>query len=393
MSTHEGTPISLARVGWMPLLATVLAGLSFVLPLGYTTAAQPVRWTSLAAPFVFASCALFAALFALLRAPRAPGQVLPFTLLAGLAAPAPLLLLALDVGAALDAASWRVGFWCYLLALLLLAVISVRSVAALDTQGTLAAHAGQYGTPLLFGAWVLVFWQLLTQALEVPRVLLPAPSVVWHALLAGFGVLASDFTQTVLHSVLIGLVAGCALGFAVGVLIDRSPFLQRGLLPLAALASTVPLIGIAPIMVMWFGFDWHSKAAVVVIMTFFPMLVNTLAGLAEAGHMERDLMRSYGASTWRTLWSLRIPVALPFVFNALKINSTLAMIGAIVAEFFGSPVAGLGFRISTEAARLNMGLVWAAILVAALAGSVLYGVLGWVERRATFWHPSIRSSG
>jgi len=174
------------------------------------------------------------------------------------------------------------------------------------------------------------------------------------------------------------------------VLIDRSPFLQRGLLPLAALASTVPLIGIAPIMVMWFGFDWHSKAAVVVVMTFFPMLVNTLAGLGESGHMERDLMRSYGAGYWRTLVSLRIPVALPFVFNALKVNSTLAMIGAIVAEFFGSPTSGLGFRISTEAARLNMGLVWAAIFVAALAGSLLYALLEWVERRATFWHPSIR---
>ena len=204
--------------------------------------------------------------------------------------------------------------------------------------------------------------------------------------------LGADVRQTIFKAVIFGYVVGSGAGFVTGVLIDRSPFLQRGLLPLASLASAVPLIGIAPIMVMWFGFDWHSKAAVVVIMTFFPMLVNTLAGLAESGHMERDLMRSYGASTWRTLWSLRIPVALPFVFNALKVNSTLAMIGAIVAEFFGSPVAGLGFRISTEAARLNMGLVWAAILVAALAGSVIYGVLGWVERRATFWHPSIRTS-
>jgi NitT/TauT family transport system permease protein len=276
-----------------------------------------------------------------------------------------------------------------LVVLLALAVVSVRWLAAFDERGAV----GRFGTPLLFGAWVLVFWQILVEALDVPRVLLPAPSVIGHSLLVSLPVLAGDFTQTVLHSALIGLVAGCTLGFVVGVLIDRSPFLQRGLLPLAALASAVPLIGIAPIMVMWFGFDWESKAAVVVIMTFFPMLVNTLAGLAESGHMERDLMRSYGASYWRTLFSLRIPVALPFVFNALKINSTLAMIGAIVAEFFGSPVAGLGFRISTEAARLNMGLVWAAILVAALAGSVLYGALGWIERRATFWHPSIRTSG
>jgi len=270
--------------------------------------------------------------------------------------------------------------------LLALAVFSVRRLATLDERG----WVGRFGTPLLFGAWVLVFWELLTRALDVPRVLLPAPSVIWQSLLAGWAVLASDFVQTVLHSALIGLVVGCTLGFVTGVLIDRSPFLQRGLLPLAALASTVPLIGIAPIMVMWFGFDWHSKAAVVVVMTFFPMLVNTLAGLGESGHMERDLMRSYGAGYWRTLVSLRIPVALPFVFNALKVNSTLAMIGAIVAEFFGSPTSGLGFRISTEAARLNMGLVWAAIFVAALAGSLLYALLEWVERRATFWHPSIR---
>jgi NitT/TauT family transport system permease protein len=276
-----------------------------------------------------------------------------------------------------------------LLLLLVIAVVSVRWLAAFDEHELV----GRLGTPLLFGAWVLVFWQVLTQAFEVPQVLLPAPSLIGHALLASFGVLASDFVQTVLHSALIGLVAGCSLGFATGVLIDRSPFLQRGLLPVAALASSVPLVGIAPIMVMWFGFDWHSKAAVVVVMTFFPMLVNTLAGLKESGYMERDLMRSYGAGYWRTLFALRIPVALPFVFNALKINSTLAMIGAIVAEFFGSPTAGLGFRISTEAARLNMGLVWAAILVAALAGSLLYGMLGWVERRVTFWHPSIRSGG
>jgi NitT/TauT family transport system permease protein len=237
---------------------------------------------------------------------------------------------------------------------------------------------------------VLLFWELLVVGFQVPKVLMPAPSVVWASLIDGAPALRGDFVRTVLHSVLIGLAIGCGLGFIVGVLIDRSGFLQRGLLPVASLASTVPLVGVAPIMVMWFGFDWHSKAAVVVVMTFFPMLVNTLAGLASTGHMERDLMHSYGASYWRTLFSLRIPVALPFVFNALKINSTLALIGAIVAEFFGSPTSGLGFRISTEAARLNMGLVWAAIAVAAVAGSALYVLIEWIERKLTFWHPSIR---
>ena len=310
-------------------------------------------------------------------------------LLAGLAAVAPLVILTqhATTGAA-DATPpvWDAGLWLYLCGLALLAGSSVRRVAALDLAGPI----GEQATAIVFGAWMLVFWQLLIDAFNVPRVLLPSPLQIWQALLANQGTLAVDFVQTVLHAVLIGYAIGCGLGFAVGVLIDRSPFLQRGLLPLSALASAVPLVGIAPIAVMWFGFDWHSKAAVVAVMTFFPMLVNTLAGLQSAGHMERDLMRSYGASYWRTLWSLRIPAAMPFVFNALKVNSALALIGAIVAEFFGSPISGLGFRISTEAARLNMPVVWAAILVAAVSGSIFFALLALAERRATFWHPSLR---
>ena len=171
---------------------------------------------------------------------------------------------------------------------------------------------------------------------------------------------------------------------------DKSPFLQRGLLPVCALASSIPLVGIAPIMVMWFGFEWHSKAAVVALMTFFPMLISTFAGLAATGRMELDLMHSYAAGHARTLLSLRLPTAMPFLFNGLKVASTLALIGAIVAEFFGSPTVGMGFRISAEAARMNMGLVWATIVIAALAGTLIYALLEWAERAVTFWHPSQR---
>jgi NitT/TauT family transport system permease protein len=153
----------------------------------------------------------------------------------------------------------------------------------------------------------------------------------------------------------------------------------------------VPVVGIAPIMVMWFGFDWQSKAAVIVVMTFFPMLVNTRAGLASTDQMQRDLMHSYAAGYWATLLKLRLPASLPFVFNALKINSTLALIGAIVAEFFGSPILGLGFRISAEVARLNVDVVWAVIAIAALAGSLFYGAIAVLERQFTFWHPSFRA--
>ena len=125
-------------------------------------------------------------------------------------------------------------------------------------------------------------------------------------------------------------------------------------------------------MVMWFGFDWESKAAVVVIMTFFPMLVNTITGLSISSQIEKDLMKTYGASYSQTLFFLRLHGAAPFIFNALKINSTLALIGAIVAEFFGTPIVGVGFRISTEVGRMNLDMVWAEITVAALVLSLIH---------------------
>jgi NitT/TauT family transport system permease protein len=154
--------------------------------------------------------------------------------------------------------------------------------------------------------------------------------------------------------------------------------------------AALPIVGTAPILVMWFGFDWQSKAAVVVAMVFFPILVNTVEGLRAAGAMQRDLMHTYAATPAQTLTKLRLPAALPFIFNGLKISTTLALIGAIVAEFFGSPTLGMGFRISTEVGRLQLDMVWAEIVVAALAGSAFYGLVALIERRVTFWHPSQR---
>jgi NitT/TauT family transport system permease protein len=216
--------------------------------------------------------------------------------------------------------------------------------------------------------------------------------MILQSILEHWPTLWRDFTQTVLKAVVLGWVLGSALGFGVALAIDRQPFLQRGLLPLASLTSTIPLVAVAPIAVMWFGFEWPSKAAVVVLMTFFPMLVSTLAGLQASGKLERELMHSYAASYGGTLLALRLPVALPFMFGALKINASLALIGAIVAEFFGSPTSGLGFRISTEASRMNMPLVWGAIVVAAVTGSLAYTLLLRLERRFAFWHPSVREA-
>jgi NitT/TauT family transport system permease protein len=246
--------------------------------------------------------------------------------------------------------------------------------------------------PVLFGIWLICLWQFLTVGFAIPSVLLPPPSQIAGVLAGSLGVLGDDFVQTFIRSMIPGYVIGCGAGFLVGVLVDRVPFLQRGLLPVGNLVSALPIVGIAPIMVMWFGFDWQSKAAVVVIMTFFPMLVNTIAGLAALGRIERDLMRTYAATYRQTLLSARLPAALPFIFNALKLNSTLALIGAIVAEFFGTPIVGMGFRISASVGRMDIPLVWATIAVAAVAGSAAYGAVALVERSLTFWHPSFRKA-
>ncbi|MHB2166344.1 ABC transporter permease [Alsobacter sp. R-9] len=252
------------------------------------------------------------------------------------------------------------------------------------------SRARDVAVALLFGLTAFVLWEVICVGAGVPLVLMPPPSAILARLVGAVPTLAADFQQTFVRAVLPGWALGSLAGFAVACVADRIPFLRRGLLPLGNFVSALPIIGIAPIMVMWFGFDWHSKVAVVVVMTFFPMLVNTVAGLEASGRLERDLMRSYAASYGQTLALLRLPAALPFIFNGLKINSTLALIGAIVAEFFGTPIVGMGFRISTEVGRMQLDMVWAEIVVAAVAGTLFYGAIALVERWATFWHPSYR---
>jgi NitT/TauT family transport system permease protein len=250
---------------------------------------------------------------------------------------------------------------------------------------------GRVLAPVVFGLTLLILWEMTVRLFEVPTVILPAPSQIAQAFAANLPTLWGDFVQTVLKGALTGWLIGCAAGIATGVLVARSDFLRRGLLPVGNFMAALPIVGTAPILVMWFGFGWESKAAVVVVMVFFPVLVNTVAGLSDVTAMQRDLMRTYGASPGQELRYLGLQAALPFVFNGLKIATTLALIGAIVAEFFGSPTIGMGFRISTEVGRLNLPMVWASITTAALAGSLSYGLIALLEKRLTFWHPSQRA--
>ncbi|QCO57975.1 ABC transporter permease (plasmid) [Pseudorhodobacter turbinis] len=280
--------------------------------------------------------------------------------------------------------------WLSVILVWILAWIAVSLLVEMRVRNPLAARGLRLLAPLVFGAAVLWLWEIAVLGFEVSPVFVPAPSAIAARFASSLDVLWGDFVQTFVKGALSGYVMGCSAAVLAAVAVDRSPFLQRGLLPVANFVAALPIVGIAPILVMWFGFDWHSKAAVVVVMVFFPVLVNTVEGLQASDKMQRDLMATYSASYWQGLFKLRLPAAMPFVFNGLKIATTLAMIGAIVAEFFGSPTQGMGFRISTEVGRLGLDMVWSEIAVAAMAGSAFYAVVAMIEKGVTFWHPSQR---
>ena len=364
------------------ILATAGMLLALALPLSSeTTPAWPAR------PVLLAFAVAAALSFAVAAWTRGSAVVLPG--IAGvLCGAVTTLALLRDPGIAGSAAA---GFWMMVLAVWLGAALCVIQLASMRPRNQASRRALSLAIPLLFGAVVFYLWEVIVRGFGVSPVIMPAPSASAARFSASLPTLGRDFVQTFIRGVLIGYVIGCGAGLLVAIVAQRFVFLGRGLLPLGNFFSALPLVGVAPIMVMWFGFDWPSKAAVVALVTFFPMLVNTLAGLSASGHMERDLMRSYGADHRQTLSKLYLPAALPFIFNALKINATLALIGAIVAEFFGTPTQGIGFRISTEAGRMAIDMVWAEIALAAIAGMAFYGLVALAERATTFWHPSYRT--
>jgi NitT/TauT family transport system permease protein len=368
------------RLGFMLAAVGVLSAL--VLPLSsQAAAALPAR------PLLLVST--LAAVMLFVSAAWAGGSwVIGFGFAGVLYGAATTLALLRDTDIAGSAAA---GFWVMMLAVWLGAALCVVQLASERPRGETSRRLLNLAIPLLFGAVVFYLWEVLVRGFGVPSVIMPAPSAAAARFVSSLPILGADFVQTFVRGVLIGYVVGCGAGSLVAIVAQRFTFLGRGLLPLGNFFSALPLVGVAPIMVMWFGFDWPSKAAVVALVTFFPMLVNTLAGLSASGHIERDLMRSYGADHRQTLTKLYLPAAQPFIFNALKINTTLALIGAIVAEFFGTPTQGIGFRISTEAGRMAIDMVWAEIALAAIAGMVFYGLVALAERATTFWHPSYRT--
>jgi NitT/TauT family transport system permease protein len=237
---------------------------------------------------------------------------------------------------------------------------------------------------------VLVSWEVLVRLFNIQQFLLPRPTVILAAFVNRFGELMQIGFFT-FREALGGFVIGCSLGILVALATARWTVTREVLLPFAIAANSVPIVAFAPVMNNWFGVtNPLSKMMVVAVIVFFPMMINTVRGLTYVDAGVLELMRSYAASEFQILGKVRIPNAYPYIFSAFKVCSTLSLIGAVVAEFFGGPRAALGVFITQEAALFRFDNAWAAIIVASILGIVFYGVVLIVERWAMPWHISLR---
>jgi len=235
---------------------------------------------------------------------------------------------------------------------------------------------------------VLVLWEGLVKGLHVQRFLLPAPDAIWTAFRENQSTLwhAGWFT---FQEALGGFLLGSGLAILVALVLARWRILGAAFLPFAIAANAIPIIAFAPITNTWFSpLNKSSKIVIAAVLCFFPVLVNTLRGLTSVNPRALELMHSYAAGQAEIFRRVRIPTALPFIFTGLKVATVLAMIGAVVGEYFGGALNALGVLILTRARVFQFDEAWAGIVVACLMGLVLYIGVAALERATLRWVPS-----
>jgi NitT/TauT family transport system permease protein len=268
-----------------------------------------------------------------------------------------------------------------------------RGAGTLRTARTL----GFYLPAVIVFVGGIVAWELLVGALNLQTFVFPKPSAILAALQANwasgrFALLPSALAT--LQEALLGLAIGTVAGLAVALTTARWATARGILLPLAVAANAVPIIAFAPLLNNWFGLlNPLSKALMAAVLVFFPVMANVTRGLVQVDPAALELMRSYAASEWTILRKVRIPNALPFFFTAMKVATTLSLIGAIVAEYFGGAASVLGRMIVQSASALKFDITWAAILFGAVTGITFYLVVVAVERLVIPWHAAMRADG
>lgn len=248
----------------------------------------------------------------------------------------------------------------------------------------------QYLPAIVIFAGGLLLWEGFVRIFEIEQFLLPAPSVIGAAFAENFDRLLHIGWFTTKEA-LGGFAIGCSLGILVALATARWTVASETLMPFAIAANSVPIIAFAPILNNWFGIDNPlSKMAIVAVIVFFPMMINTVRGLTLVDPSALELMRSYAANEFEILSKLRLPNALPYMFNAFKVAAALSMIGAVVSEYFGGNRSALGVFITQEAAQFRFAQAWAAIIIACVVGVTFYLVILLVERLMIPWHASVR---
>ncbi len=246
------------------------------------------------------------------------------------------------------------------------------------------------GAALVIGVLVVLLWEVVIYVFKIEQFLLPRPTVIGATFVDIYPKLISAGWNT-FQNAFWGFILGCGAGILTGIVSSRFVSFSKALLPVAIAINAIPIIALAPIFNNWFGaLNPFSKIAIVAVMVYFPAMISTVRGLTSVDPLSLELMKSYAATQTDIFRKLRLPSALPFIFSALKVGTTLAMIGAIVSEYFGGSTAGLGWRIRDDAGLFKYPEAWSAIFVAALFGILFYLVVSSVERALLAWHVSFR---
>jgi NitT/TauT family transport system permease protein len=258
--------------------------------------------------------------------------------------------------------------------------------------GSWRSRLGLYAPPLILFVLAIVLWEVVVRVFDIQNFLLPPPSRIAETFAADFDRLRHIGWFTTKEA-LGGFAIGSLLGVTVAMATARWTTASESLLPFAIAANSVPIIAFAPILNNWFGIDNPlSKMMIVAVIVFFPVMINTVRGLTLVPPAALELMRSYAASDYRILFQLRLPNALPYMFNAFKVAAALSMIGAVVSEYFGGNRSALGVYITQEAAQFRFDRSWSAIIVACAVGITFYLVILLIERAVIPWHASVRAT-
>lgn len=250
----------------------------------------------------------------------------------------------------------------------------------------LRRHALSISATVITTGLILVLWEAWVRIRDVKEYLLPTPSAVFATLADEPGRYAEAAFLS-LQAAFIGLVLASVGAFMLAVAMAHSRVLERALYPPALAVKVTPIVAVAPLFTIWFGFGLAPKILITAMITFFPMLVNSVIGLRSIDPRAHDFLRSLDASRWQVFWRLRVPSSLPYVFAGLRISVPLSLIGAVVAEFL-SGSAGMGQLILIANGDFDTPTLFGAVFVLAALGIALTASVALVERRVLFWHDS-----